>query len=194
MDIRYSQSCTPNRGIVDNATIDMLYWLQMQLLHRPSPTPAPARDLQPPSLGRLIAGLERQGRRHFERELAACGLGANTHRIISMLYHRGGCQQNALSDALVLDKATMSRTVKRLLDAGYVRRRRAARDGRAYRIFLTPKAVRVMPAIREARQLWTRILSAGFTAREKASAVRLLDRMHQNALDHRREQQPQGKS
>jgi len=152
------------------------------------------RDTQPPSLGRLIACLERQGRRHFERELAPCGLGANTHRIISMLYHRGGCQQNELSDALVLDKATMSRAVKRLLEAGYVRRRRAARDGRAYCICLTPKAVRAMTAIREARQLWTRILSAGFSPREKASAVRLLARMQQNALVHRREQQPQGKS
>ncbi len=152
------------------------------------------RHPQPPSLGRLIACLERQGRHHFERELEPCGLGANTHRIISMLYHRGGCQQNELSDALVLDKATMSRAVKRLLDAGYVRRRRAARDGRAYRISLTPKAVGVMPAIREARQLWTRILSAGLSPREKASAVRLLERMHQNALAHRREHPPQGKS
>jgi DNA-binding MarR family transcriptional regulator len=144
-----------------------------------------SRNPQPPSLGRLIACLERQARRHFERELAACGLGANTHRIISMLHHRGGCHQNELSEALVLDKATMSRTVKKLMETGYVRRERDASDGRAYRITLTSKAAVAMASIRAARRLWTRILSAGLSTQEQAVAVRLLQRMHENALAYR---------
>jgi len=143
------------------------------------------RDSQPPSLGRLIACLERQARRHFERELAPCGLGANTHRIISVLYHRGGCHQNELSEALVLDKATMSRAIKKLVEMGYVRRERDASDGRAYRITLTSTATTAMATIRAARQLWTRILSAGLSVREQAAAVRLLQRMYENALAHR---------
>ena len=135
------------------------------------------------SFGGLIACLERQARRFYDTALAAHGLGAGTHRIVARLFRHGGMNQNELSQKLVLDKASITRAVRRLLAAGYVTRKRDRNDRRANRIFLSAKGMRVMSTIHEARGRWMQILSRGFSKQEQDSAVRLMQRMYDNSVE-----------
>jgi DNA-binding MarR family transcriptional regulator len=134
------------------------------------------------SLGRLIACLYRQSRIYFEKTLAPLGLGSGTLPVLLRLLHHDGINQQALTAQLHVDKATTTRAVTKLINAGYVRREQDPTDHRAYRLFITPKAREVEPQIRRVLRAWTATLADGFTPEEQHLALALLRRMRDNAL------------
>ena len=135
------------------------------------------------SLGYWLSCLHRHAKSYFERELSKFGLGSGTHLFLTALFHEDGMNQQELSNNLHIDKATTTRAIKKLVDLGYVRREKDQIDNRAYKIFVTQKAKEIAPEIVEIRRLWTEILSYGFTEQEKETALNLLKRMSNNAVN-----------
>jgi DNA-binding MarR family transcriptional regulator len=139
------------------------------------------------SLGRLIGCLHRHARSYFEKELTPFGLGSGALPVLMSLLHYDGINQRELSETLHVDKATTTRAITKLTELGYVRRERDPIDHRAYRLFVTQKARKIAPDIRNVLHAWTVILSEGFTAEEQQIALTLLKRMRDNAIAHKRQ-------
>jgi MarR family transcriptional regulator for hemolysin len=92
------------------------------------------------SLGFLITDISRLARKEFDRRVRDLGL---TRAQWLFLYHAAqqpGCTQSELAERLQMEKITVSRQAERLLRAGWIERRDHAHDGRAYHLYVAPRA------------------------------------------------------
>ncbi|HDN50772.1 MAG TPA: MarR family transcriptional regulator [Thermoplasmatales archaeon] len=132
------------------------------------------------SIGRLISHLHRHIHMYIDRRLERYGIGSGQFPFLMRLYRNDGVNQETLARFLDVDKATSARAIKKLEDAGYVRRERDAEDSRAYRIFLTEKGKSVKPAIKNISRELREVALSGFTGKEKDLIILLLERMIRN--------------
>jgi DNA-binding MarR family transcriptional regulator len=109
------------------------------------------------AVGRLIASdclsvrLRRLGRvinRIYDAALAPYGVGAAQLNLLSAIAACGGARPGDLIRLLDLEKSTLSRDLKRLEQAGWVRSGAPSRDGRL--VTLTPAGSRLLVDVRGA--------------------------------------------
>ena len=102
------------------------------------------------SIGRPISILYRYGQSYTSKKLEAYNIGSGQYIFLLALYRNDGISQEELSAYLKIDKATTAKAVKKLIEAGYIRRDIDSSDKRAYKVFLTAKARDVIPVIQAA--------------------------------------------
>jgi DNA-binding MarR family transcriptional regulator len=89
-------------------------------------------------------------------------------------------RQEALVSLIGVDKAIGTRVIRKLNEAGYIRRRRDPENYRAYLISLTDEGATMKRVILEIVDSIDESLLKGFTGEEKKMAHNLLDRMIEN--------------
>lgn len=98
------------------------------------------------------------------------------------LWELGAQRQADLVRLMDSDAATMTRTVRRLEQAGFVRRRPSPTDKRASLIEPTAASHALR---RQVEQIWTQledISTTGMTDDERTAALRTLERLEQNLV------------
>lgn len=103
------------------------------------PRPAPDRHL-----GFLLADINRLARREFDRRVRPLGL---TRAQWLFLFHLGrqpGATQSELAEQMQMEKISVSRQADRLQRAGWIERQDNRDDRRAYHLYLTPRAARIV--------------------------------------------------
>jgi MarR family transcriptional regulator, organic hydroperoxide resistance regulator len=118
-------------------------------------------------LHRMIAG-------HLLRPL---GLRLGQELVMMQLWDRGPQSQTELVRVLGSDSATMTRTVRRLENAGFVRIRPSTTDKRATIVEATPASQSVR---REVERIWAHLeesATGDLTAAEQADALATLQRI-----------------
>ena len=133
------------------------------------------------SIGRQISILYRYGQSYISKKLETYNIGSGQYIFLSALYRNDGISQEELSAYLKIDKATTAKAVKKLIKDGYIRRDIDTSDKRAYKVFLTAKAIAVIPIVQEAAKNWENKVSSGLTEEEKRLIEELLHQMAQNA-------------
>ena len=98
--------------------------------------------------------------RHYPRRF---GIRLAEWRVIDALHAGGGITANQISQWLKTDKAWVGRSVERLVQAGYARRRPDPQHGRRQLLTLTEKGERAYRAIAAAARRRNDNLLAGFT-------------------------------
>ena len=97
-----------------------------------------------------MADINRLMRQEFDRRVSALGLTRAQWMFIGYLNRQPGCTQSELAESLQQHKLTVSRQAARLEKCGWIERRDRAGDGRAYGLFLTPKAERIQQQLDQA--------------------------------------------
>ena len=133
------------------------------------------------SIGRQISILYRYGQSYISKKLETYNIGSGQYIFLSALERNDGISQEELSAYLKIDKATTAKAVKKLIEDGYIRRDIDSSDKRAYKVFLTPKAMAVIPFVQEAARNWENKVNSGLTEEEKRLIEELLHKMAQNA-------------
>lgn len=118
---------------------------------------------------------------HLCEVAAPHGLAGPQFRLLMRLCDGDGLSQDDLARFAAVDKATVARLVARLEKNGYVVRTPDTRDRRIKRVALTDKAKQIAPALKAALRGWSDGLTEGFTEDERATILRLLQRMAANA-------------
>ena len=95
-------------------------------------------------LGLLLADINRLVRREFDRRVRPLGLTRAQWLFLFQLSRQPGATQSELAEQLQMEKISVSRQAERLQRAGWIERRDDAADRRAYHLFLTPRAGRVV--------------------------------------------------
>jgi DNA-binding MarR family transcriptional regulator len=141
-----------------------------------------ARPTMPPSVraGTMNHAIFRVARLH--RLLAAqllrrVGLHPGQELVMMQLWDLGPQRQTDLVRLLGSDAATMTRTVKRLENAGFVRRRPSENDKRATIIEPTTASLALR---KEVEKVWAELensVAAGLAADEQDMVVRVLERI-----------------
>jgi len=127
--------------------------------------------------------IHRHGRAFVSNRLKEYNIGSGQFPYFRMLLHRNGQSQEELSRFFHVDKATVGRGIKKLVEEGYVERRRNPEDRRAYQVFLTKKGEHMGTVVMEILRELTEVLTSDFTAEEFKLFLELLNRMHRNILD-----------
>jgi DNA-binding MarR family transcriptional regulator len=135
------------------------------------------------SIGRWVSLIHRQGQIYLGNELREFDIGSAQLPFLMVLYNQDGLSQKEMSKILHVDKATTGRDIKKLVESGYVIRKRDPMDRRTYKIFLTSKGRKIKPRIKKVLTKWTSVLSSDFTDKEYELILELMKRMYQNALE-----------
>lgn len=80
----------------------------------------------------------------FAREFADEGLTPRQKAVLITLYQEPGLNQNGLAERLHMDRNTVAEMVRRLVSAGWIDRRPAPGDQRAYQLFLAAQGAQVL--------------------------------------------------
>ncbi len=137
------------------------------------------------SLGGWVSMLYRYREIYLGRGLRPHNIGPGQLRILIAL-HRALKRNREVTQTDIarrqrLDKGAMAKSVKRLVDQGFIRRQRSARDGRVRVITLTDKANSRIDEFRRLQRGWNNVLVRGISGGETRSALELLRRMAENA-------------
>jgi DNA-binding MarR family transcriptional regulator len=136
------------------------------------------------SIGRWISVLYRQIQIHINRELEQYDISISHLQVLNVLFKNDGINQESISKILNYDKATIGRTVKKLIKEGYVVREIDPDDKRAYNLHLTKNGKQLEPEIIRILKSSTEILLKGFSNQETEIAFNLLSKMYQNIINN----------
>ncbi|WP_084700600.1 MarR family winged helix-turn-helix transcriptional regulator [Streptacidiphilus anmyonensis] len=134
-------------------------------------------------ISHAIFRLARLHRMHAGQLLRRIGLHPGQELVMMHLWELGPQRQTDLVRLLDSDAATMTRTVRRLEQAGFVRRHPDPTDGRASLIEPTAASHALR---REVEQSWSRLedlVTADLTPEERADALRTLERLEHNLAE-----------
>ena len=134
-----------------------------------------------PPFGAVIS-ITSRGRFIFLNDrLRPLGLSAGQFPVLMLLYK----EQNIIQETLVrhyhLDKGTIARAVRKLKDAGYIRRIIDPDNRRAVRLFLTEKGEQIAPVLQAIHHEWEEQVLTGLSQEEKETLNSLMRTVAQNS-------------
>jgi DNA-binding MarR family transcriptional regulator len=137
-------------------------------------------NMGPHSVGRLLAYISKYTRSFMSRRLHDHGVDGSTYGFLFHLYNDDGITESELTRHMLVDKATTTRAVAKLLKGGYVRKEQDPNDRRAYRIYLTKAASDLESRLNTVKSEWMEIVLMDFSGEERDTLLDFLERMERN--------------
>ncbi|MDF7801108.1 MarR family transcriptional regulator [Pontiellaceae bacterium B1224] len=128
----------------------------------------------------MLDELVRDKNRLLARSLDVYSLGNGQFQILNEVVWNEGISQEGIVRIRKTDKSAVAKSVKRLIENGYIYKERDKNDGRAFCLYPTDKGRRMEPAIKELIQKMDRTLSRGLSAEEIALFKTICLRMNAN--------------
>lgn len=110
----------------------------------------------------------------FKKRLKPYGLTNMQHLVLEGLWYREGVTASELGKSLILDKATLSGVLDRMVDAGWIIKKQNSEDLRVHRLFPSIKANEMKERLIEERKKANEDLLSDFTMEEEVLLKRLL--------------------
>ncbi len=135
-----------------------------------------------------VVSITSRGRFVFLNDrLRPLGLSAGQFPVLMLLFKEQNIMQETLVRHYHLDKGTIARAVRKLEDAGYIRRIIDPANRRAVRLFLTEKGERAAPLLKEINHEWEEQICTGLTKGEQKTLNTLMRTVaansHRSMLD-----------
>ena len=125
---------------------------------------------------------------HRLRELLeGLGLYKGQPPVLKALWEQDGMTQSDLADALDRSPSTITKMVQRMERSGFLERRPDPDDERVSRVHLTAMGRRVQSDVEAVFQRFAEEIFAGFTEEELASLYAMLQRLHRNIEEGKKE-------
>ncbi|MGM0602314.1 MAG: MarR family winged helix-turn-helix transcriptional regulator [Bacillota bacterium] len=130
-------------------------------------------------IGKWIARLYKDHDQFVDRLLKKHNLNHSEGNILIYLYKDGdGINQKTLEENLGVDKATVSRSIKTLLEKKYLNRERSPADGRVNLIYLSKKAKEKKEKIEHIYQQWFKIFLHEIPKEDVEIVIKTLKKMY----------------
>jgi DNA-binding MarR family transcriptional regulator len=134
------------------------------------------------SPGKMISRIYWCTQAYMEKKLGIYGIGSGEVAILMTLHKEDALTQGEIAEKIHVDKATVSREVRKLLRNGYLERKRDEKDRRRHIISLSPEGKKIIPEIKKVLLEWKKILLHGFSKEERAFIMKAIEKMEQNAI------------
>ena len=131
----------------------------------------------------LIAAIREQANRLIIAELGACGVVGivpSHGDILSALMSRQQMTMKEIAEKIKRDKSTVTVLVNKLLQLGYLEKRRDSEDSRVVFVSLTQKGRALEPAFAKISAKLIQTVYDGFSDDEQQVLVQLLKRVRRN--------------
>ncbi len=109
------------------------------------------------------------------------GLSAGQFPVLMLLYKEQNIMQETLVRHYHLDKGTIARSVRKLKDAGYIRRIVDPGNRRAVRLFLTGKGERAAPLLQAIDREWEERICTGLSDEDNRTLRNLMRTVAENS-------------
>ena len=103
-----------------------------------------------PELGRWISILDRLMKMYYDRGRADFEIGWGQQFYVEYLYDHPGASAQEMAQCIRVDKATLTKVIKKLLALDYIKVTADEKDKRVKRLYLTEKA---LPAARRIKEI-----------------------------------------
>lgn len=127
-----------------------------------------------------ISILYRCGQKYYDKKLSEHKIGASQLLFLILIYENEGISMQNLAVKGSFDKGTITKSIARLEEQGFVKSKANADDKRMRCLFTTTKAKEIITEIYMIRRGWWERLTSGLGAQEeaqfKASLAKLCDR------------------
>jgi DNA-binding MarR family transcriptional regulator len=122
----------------------------------------------------LLAKAYQKAHAQFKARLRPFDLTNLQHLVLEGLWYEEGVTAAELGKLLVLDKATLSGVLDRMVESGWIRKERDPDDGRVFRIYPSKKANKMKEQLIALRVMANEEMLKSFSTEEKALFKRLL--------------------
>ena len=133
-----------------------------------------------PNIGRCISILDRLMKMYYDHGLSDFEIGWGQQFYVEYIYDHPGASAQEMVGCIRVDKATLTKTIRKLADAGYVSVVNDDRDKRIKRLYLTPKGVPAVKRIKEIHRDFYESLCFGIPPQDIQLSERTLERMMEN--------------
>lgn len=139
--------------------------------------------MQHDPLGKNITIISKSINYYFNKRLEKYNIKRNQLQILHYLNNKQGVSQNELGAALMVDKITITKLLKGLVEGGFVEKRKGKEDQRRKELYVTRKGDQLHTEVCDIMREVTDILFQGFSEGEKQIVGELLIRMTENIYD-----------
>lgn len=136
---------------------------------------------------RLTNNIYRQTQAYLDKRLEELQVTTGSYPYLFILNKNAGISQNEISRELSVDKAMSARTIKKLIDLGYITKEENEEDVRAYKLYLTDKGKAVIPKIKRVINEWIEILVEGQNEEDISTSIEFLEGVLDNAKKHKKQ-------
>ena len=135
-------------------------------------------------IGKTISSIHRHKQVYINRNLIAgnCPIGPGQIYVYLAIASNEGLYQKKIVEELMLEKATVAKAVKKLVNLDYARVKNDKDDKRCTRVFLTERGRRMLPAIKSFFDNANSILLRNFSDEEIKMVYNLIERMNRNLI------------
>lgn len=132
------------------------------------------------NLGRYVSICDRLMKMYYDRGLSEFEIGWGQQFYVEYLYDHPGASPQEMVSCIHVDKATLTKIIKKLTEVGYLQVTSDSKDRRVKHLYLTEKAVPAAMRIKQIHAAFYEVLSAGIPPEELALTERTLQRMADN--------------
>lgn len=133
-----------------------------------------------PEIGRYISILDRLMRMYYDRGLTEFEIGWGQQFYVEYLYDHPGASQQEMVECICVDKATLTKSIKKLVEIGYVRESYDERDRRMKCLYLTPKAIPAAEKIKKIHAAFYETITSGISEKQIDFTEKSLSQMTEN--------------
>lgn len=141
----------------------------------------PIRDY----LFKYMSGIYHLTAAHMSKKLNHLNIGIGQIPFLMILHFHKGINQDFFTKMLKIDKATTTKSIKKLVQLKYVDRITDPEDKRAYKITLSTLGKTVIPEILKEMALWDEILFQNFTDEEQNQTLIFVSKILGNICKHK---------
>lgn len=132
------------------------------------------------NLGRYISIFDRLMKMYYDRGLSEYEIGWGQQFYVEYLYDHPGASPQEMVECIRVDKATLTKMIKKLTEVGYIRVVGDEKDRRVKHLYLTEKAIPAAKQIKNIHADFYATLSVGISPAELTSTEQVLQQMVDN--------------
>lgn len=135
-------------------------------------------------LGRYVSIFDRLMKMYYDRGLSEFEIGWGQQFYVEYLFDHPGATSQEMAECIRVDKATLTKMIKKLTEVGYIQAIGDERDRRVKHLYLTEKAIPAAQQIKSIHAEFYRTLHAGVSAEDVVLTEQTLQRMVEN-INHK---------
>ncbi|WP_055070916.1 MarR family winged helix-turn-helix transcriptional regulator [Clostridium massiliamazoniense] len=135
------------------------------------------------SPGRLISIVSRYHSYCLGKSLSKYDLSKCEYRCLIQIYKHEGICQDDIADILKIDKFRIAKSIKLLMEKGYVYKEKDIKDKRKHKVYPTENALSIKEAFIDILNYNSNIMVKGFSEEEKRMVNSLLVKMAENLYE-----------
>ena len=132
------------------------------------------------NIGRYISILDRLMRMYYDHGLSDFEIGWGQQFYVEYLYDHPGASPQEMTEYIRVDRATLTKTIRKLTGVGYIRVVGDEKDRRVKHLYLTEKAVPAAKRIKKIHAEFYESLGSGLSGEELERTEHILRQMAEN--------------